>query len=169
LLIVDRRRKKLTGEVNVDVNLVNPFIDATLHVLETMASTKAEVGKPYLKKDEVARGDVSGIVGLTGEAKGTISVSFTEKSILAIVSNMFGEEMKELNEEVKDATGEITNMISGQARKRLEELGRSLCGAIPSVIIGKNHTITHMTTSPIIAIPFSTDDGEFTIEVCIED
>lgn len=34
----------------MDVSLINPFIDATLHVLETVASTKAEPGKPYLKK-----------------------------------------------------------------------------------------------------------------------
>ena len=153
----------------MDANLINPFIDATLNVLGTMASTRARAGKPYIKKDKVARGDVTGVIGLTGEAKGTISVSFTEKSILAIVSNMFKEEMKELNEEVKDAVGEITNMISGVARKRLEELGRSLKAAIPTVIMGKNHSISHITTSPVIAIPFSTDNGDFTIEVCIED
>ena len=153
----------------MDVRLINPFITATLHVLETMASTKAEAGKPYLKKDEVARGDVSGVIGMTGETKGTVSVSFTEKSILAIVSNMLAEEIKELNEEIKDAVGEITNMISGQARKALEELGRPLKAAIPTVIMGKNHTITHVTTYPIIAIPFSTDNGEFTIEVCFEE
>ena len=153
----------------MDANLINPFIDATLNVLGTMASTRAQAGKPYIKKDKVARGDVTGVIGLTGEAKGTISVSFSEKSILAIVSNMFGEGMKELNEEINDAVGELSNMISGQARKILEELGRTLHGAIPSVIMGKNHTLTHMTTSPVIAIPFSTDNGDFTIEVCIED
>jgi hypothetical protein len=37
--------------------------------------------------------------------------------------------MKELNEEIKDAAGEISNMISGQARQRLEELGISLQAA----------------------------------------
>ena len=152
----------------MDVNLINPFIGATLNVLETMASTKAQAGKPYLKEDQVARGDVTGVIGMTGEANGTISISFTEKSILVIVSNMVGEEMKELNEEIKDAVGEITNMISGQARKKLDEQGTPLKAAIPSVIVGKNHTITHMTTYPIIAIPFSTDNGDFTIEVCIE-
>ena len=153
----------------MDANLINPFIDATLNVLGTMASTRARAGKPYIKKDKVARGDVTGVIGLTGEARGTISVSFSEKSILAIVSNMFGEEIKELNEEINDAVGELSNMISGQARKMLEDLGKTLHGAILSVIMGKNHTLTHMTTSPVIAIPFSTDNGDFTIEVCIED
>lgn len=153
----------------MDAKVVNPFIEATVNVLGTMASTKAEAGKPYLKEDRIAKGDVSGIIGLTGEAKGTISVSFSEKSILAIVSNMFGEEMKELNEEIKDAVGEITNMISGQARQKLEEQGKSFKAAIPMVIMGKNHTITHITKHPIIAIPFNTDNGGFTIELCFEE
>lgn len=153
----------------MDAKVVNPFIEATVNVLGTMASTKAEAGKPYLKEDRIAKGDVSGIIGLTGEAKGTISVSFSEKSILAIVSNMFGEEMKELNEEIKDAVGEIANMISGQARQKLEEQGKSFKAAIPMVIMGKNHTITHITKHPIIAIPFNTDNGGFTIELCFEE
>lgn len=152
----------------MDVKLINPFIDATLHVLETIAMTKATPGKPYLKKDKVARGDVSGVIGLTGGAIGTISVSFTEKSILAIVSKMFGETMDELTEDIEDAVGEISNMISGQARAKLEELGMSLKAAIPTVIMGKNHSISHMTQHPIIAVPFDTDNGAFTIEVCFE-
>ncbi len=153
----------------MDVNFINPFITATLHVLQTMASTEVKPGKPFLKKDNVARGDVTGIIGLTGETKGTISVSFTEQSILAIVSKMFGEEMKELNEEIRDAVGEISNMISGQARISLENMGKSLTAAIPTVIMGKRHTISHMTKSPVMAIPFNTDQGGFTIEVCLEE
>ena len=152
----------------MDVKFIDPFINATLTVLETMAFTKAEAGKPYLKKDQIASGDVSGVIGLTGEVSGTFSVSYTEKSILAIVSNMFGEEMKELDEEIKDAVGEITNMIAGQARQELDQLGRFLQAAIPTVILGKNHTINHVTAHPVIAVPFNTPSGGFCIEVCFE-
>ena len=153
----------------MDANLINPFTDAALNVLDTMASTRAQAGKPYIKKDKVARGDVTGVIGRTGEARGTISVSFSKKSILSIVSNMFGEEIKELNEEINDAAGEITNVISGQARKKLDEQGMSLKAAIPSVIMGKNHTISHINKNPIIAIPFTTNSGQFIIEVCLEE
>ena len=152
----------------MDVKFINPFINATLHVLNTMAFTKAEAGKPFLKKDKVARGDVSGVIGLIVEVSGTISFSFTEKCILSFVSKMFGEEIKELNDDIGDAAGEISNMISGQARREMEDMGRSLQAAIPTVIMGNGHTITHITSHPIIAIPFKTDNGEFTIEVCFE-
>jgi len=152
----------------MDAALINPFINATMNVIETMAFLKSKAGKPYLKKDSNAKGDVTGIIGLTGVANGTISVTFEKNAILKVVSNMFGETMPELNDEVADAVGEITNMISGQARRELEGLGRVFEAAIPSVITGENHTIQHFTTGPIIAIPFQTEGGNFTIEVCLE-
>ncbi|MCP3941226.1 MAG: chemotaxis protein CheX [Desulfobacteraceae bacterium] len=152
----------------MDVTLINPFINATLSVLETMAFITVTVGKPYVKKDNVAVGDVTGILGLTGVANGTIAVTFEEKCILAIVSNMFGETMETLNEDITDAVGELTNMISGQARKELEVIGKEFKAAIPSVVTGRNHSIRHYSEGPKIAIPFSTDGGDFTIEVCFE-
>ena len=152
----------------MDVQYINPFISATVHVLKTMAHTDVTAGKPYLKKEKVAQGDVSGLIGLTGDVSGTISVSFSEKSILSIVSAMFGEEVRALNDEIGDAVGEIANMISGQARQALEAMGRPLQAAIPSVIMGKGHQITHITNHPVVAIPFQTNNGGFTIEVSFE-
>lgn len=152
----------------MDANLINPFINATYHVLSTMAFTQCKVGKPYLKKDDKAKGDVSGVIGITGDRNGTIAVTFDQGSILKIVSNMFGEEMTELNHEVADAVGELLNMISGQARRELETAGRLFHAAIPTVISGQGHSVTHYTDGPKIAIPFSTDGGVFTIEVCLE-
>ena len=152
----------------MDVKLINPFINATVNVLQTMAFIECQAGKPYLKKDSVAQGDVSGVIGFTGESNGTVSVTFDELCILKVVSNMFGEEMKELNDEVSDAVGEITNMISGQARKELEEMGRLFHGAIPTVITGKNHKIESTTKGPKIAIPFTIESGTFTIVVCLD-
>ena len=74
-----------------------------------------------LKKDRVAKGDVTGVIGLTGAANGTVSVTFQRGSILKIVSSMFGEEITTVDGDVADAVVELTNMISGQARKELEK------------------------------------------------
>jgi chemotaxis protein CheX len=149
----------------MDVKYINPFINATMHVLKTVARTEVSPGKPYLKKDKFARGDVSAIIGLTGDVGGTISVSFPEKCILSIVTSMFGEDVTSMNDEIGDAVGEISNMISGQARQVLEGMDLNLQAAIPSVIMGKDHQITHITQHPVIAIPFGTKNGEFTLEV----
>jgi chemotaxis protein CheX len=34
--------------------------------------------------------------------------------------------------------------------------------------MGDNHTIQHITSAPIMAIPFTTPDGSFTVEFCVE-
>ena len=78
----------------MDVKFIKPFINATLNVLETMASVKSKAGKPYLKKDNVAQGDVSGVIGFTGQTNGTVSVTFDELCILDIVSNMSGRKSR---------------------------------------------------------------------------
>lgn len=160
----------------LDEKYIRPFINATLNVLKTMAFTDAHPCEAYLKNEKLAMGDVSGVIGITGDSAGSLSVSFPENSILVLVSNMFGEKMTEVDDEIKDAVGEITNMISGQARQELETIGVSLEAAIPTVISGKDHTIKHITSYPIVAIPFVLDSGEFnpdggeefTIEICIE-
>lgn len=152
----------------MDVKFINPFINATVTVLETMAFVKPVPGRPFLKQDNIAYGDITGIIGITGEKNGTIAVTFDKKSILRIVSNMFQEEMKSVDSEIADAVGELTNMISGQARRELEFIGKVFKAAIPSVVMGKKHSIIHYTSGPKIAIPFSIDKGGFVIEVCME-
>ncbi len=147
---------------------INPFIKATINVLGVMASVKIKAKKPYLKKDEAATGDVSTIVGLTGQSSGTFSMSFEESCILYIASNMFGETLTKLDAEVNEVAGELANMVSGQARREIESLGLLLDGAIPSVFSGKGHKIYHMTDGPKIAIPFVAEKGAFTMEVCFD-
>jgi len=153
----------------MDARLINPFVKATVKVMEIMAFTRPKPHQPFLKQDDIAKGDVSSIIKLSGESKGTIAVSFTEQCILSIASKMFGENMTKLDDEIMDAVGEIANMISGQARQELEDKGKVLYAAIPTMVKGKNHTISHKISAPIMAVPFGTEYGDFTIEVCFED
>ena len=151
------------------VEYINPFLRATQNVLKTMAFTDTVAGKPYVKTDQTAAGDVSGIIGITGETDGSLSISFSEPCICNIVSSMFGEPIEKINDEVEDAVGEITNIISGDARRELAEKGIKLQSSTPSVVSGKNHHIRHMASGPAIAIPFSTKAGHFVVEVCLND
>jgi len=153
----------------MNVKFINPFLEGTIEVLKTMAFIEPRPGKPFLKKDNLAKGDVSGIIGLTGSAKGSLALSFSEPCIVRIVASMLGEDIRELNGDVKDAVGEITNMVSGVARKKLEADGLSILAAIPTVVSGKNHSIVHVLGGPSIIIPFETDSGPFFVDVCLNE
>ena len=146
---------------------VEPFLEATVNVLKTMAFTEIVPGEPFMKDGEEAFGDVTGIVGLTGDTKGSMSVTFSKSCIYHIISRMTNETVVAINEQVKDAVGEITNMISGDARRYLGLKGISLAAAIPSIITGPGHTVTHLASGPTLAIPFSSEFGSFTVEVAM--
>ena len=149
--------------------IIAQFVDATTSVLQTMAMTEAKAGAPFVKQDASAKGDITGVIGFSnpkGKSKGTMSLTFTTATALGIVSAMIYEEQTEINDAVTDAVGEMTNMISGQARKGLVGMGMIFEGAIPSVITGTNHTIRHVSTSAVLAIPFETQYGPLMVEVC---
>ena len=151
-----------------DAEIAKPFIQATKHVLSTMAMLDPTPGKPYVKKNNTAAGDVSAVVGLTGDKHGSISISFSKACAVAIVKNMLGDDIQDIMQDAKDAVGEITNMISGQARAGLAQMGLAMQASTPTVIFGDNHTISHVSSGPVVAIPFSTAHGDFTVEFCFQ-
>ncbi|EPR43788.1 putative chemotaxis phosphatase, CheX [Desulfovibrio sp. X2] len=152
-----------------DVNFINPFLSAVLNVLATMAQVVALPGKPYINTKGLAVGDVTGLIGVTGYTTGTISVTLSKGAILAIVNNMLMESYTDINADIADAVGELTNMIAGQARAKLSEQGMSFSASTPSVVVGMGHKIQHVAKAPILAIPFTTDHGNLVIEVCFAD
>jgi len=152
------------------VEYIQPFILATRKVLRTMAFMDSKPKKPYLKdeNDFTAFGDISAVIDLTGECKGSIGVSFSEECVLKIAHQMLGEEFEEVNSEVSDMVGELINMISGDARRELVKLGFNFTAGIPVMAKGENHKIKHVVAERIIVIPFQTDSGEFCIETCFD-
>ena len=153
----------------MNVEFINPFLDAILNVLSTMAQTEAITGKAYIKDDSQALGDVTGMIGLAGnQVRGSLAITFTEAAILNISSKMLGESLDSIDGTVRDVVGEITNMVSGGAKKVLSEKGYKFEMAIPTTITGKSHSITHKTKGAIIVVPFTTEAGNFFVEVCFE-
>ena len=156
-------------EKALDTNFINPFLNATIHVLNVQASTEATPGKIYLKKSgEHLLGDVSGVIGIVSDSfNGSVVISFPEKTFLSIMSRMLGEEYKEINQEIIDGAGEITNMIFGQAKIVLNDQGYGIKTALPSVISGKNHSLQGVTKGAIVVVPFTSGAGEFFVEICL--
>lgn len=149
----------------MDVELINPFLSATLNVLSTMAQTKVTPGKPELKKDNHTFGAVTGIIGMAGDhIGGNLIISFEEAAILAIVNRMLGEDNKIITEGVVDAVGEITNIICGGAKSIFSEQGLSIGMATPMMLLGKGVELNQLSKKQLITIPLSTPEGKFVIE-----
>ena len=107
----------------MNVKYINPFVESVLNNLEQMAALKAEKQNLSVTKDAKTTLEISGIIGLSGNVKGSAVISFPKGIALAVASAMFMEELKELNDDVKDAIGEFTNIVVGNARNRLVDEG----------------------------------------------
>ena len=144
---------------------INPFLNAAINVIATMAQIEVKAGKPDLKRGNVTMGVVNGVIGLASkEHLGNMIVSFDEGCILGIVSKMLGEHFTVIGKDVLDAVGEITNMISGGAKRELNELGYLFEMALPVIITGKQVAIHQLLDGPTISIPFTTPFGTFQVE-----
>ena len=145
---------------------INPFLQAAKNVLETMCQTQSKAKKPLLKEDNTTFGDVTGIIGMASDnVAGCMILSFSEKCIINVVANMLMEDPKsEIDDEIIDAVGELTNMICGGAKATLAKLDHQFDLATPTMITGKGVEIATLSESPTIVIPFETEYGGFVIE-----
>ena len=109
---------------------------------------------------------VSGIVGMASETvTGCMVLSFEKSCILQIVAKMlFEDPKKEIDEDIVDAVGELTNMICGGAKAHLSKLNSNFELATPTMIVGKGVELSYHTEAPTIIIPFSTEHGKFVVE-----
>ncbi|MDX9703045.1 MAG: chemotaxis protein CheX [Candidatus Auribacterota bacterium] len=153
----------------MNVEYLNPFIKSTVNALSTMACLEPSRGNPYLRKTgQKIECDISGTIGVAGEASGSVTVSFSESVARKIVENMLGIQVDSLNDDVKDAVGEIANMIAGGAKGELSEKGYSFKIALPVVCIGKDHYTEYPKDIPCVVIPFSVEEGAFYVEICLK-
>lgn len=152
----------------MQAEFINPFLNAAINVVQTIAQLKVATGKPYLKQDNKAFGAVTGVIGMSGtNVTGNMVISFEEKAILKVVSNMLFEEFTVVNDSVIDAVGEITNMICGGAKSQLAELGLNIGMASPVMLVGVGIELSQLSKTPIVVIPFDVEVGKFVVEANI--
>jgi chemotaxis protein CheX len=153
----------------MNVEFINPFINATVNALSTMANVVPTRGTPYIKTEDGNGCDISAVIGLAGEANGWVAICFERNTALRIVSNMLGEAKSFIDADVRDAVGEVVNMVAGGAKGEFSAKGRSFKLAIPTVIVGENHILSQKKDVPCIEIPFKIEGcGSFYIAVCLK-
>lgn len=149
----------------MQVEHINPFLGGIAHTFSTMLGTDARRGKLTLGNPVERTYPISGIIGLSGKAVGTVVINVSEELALAAASAMLMEEMTEVNDDVLDAVGELANVVAGQAKVELEEYELSI--SLPNVVVGAGHSIRFPGTKPL-CVPFESDLGPLRLEVGFE-
>jgi len=149
------------------VEYINPFLRSAITVFRTMLGCELRRARPFVKKGSWPEHEVSGIIGLSGKAKGTVVLSLSREAALNAAEAMLEERPAELNSDVTDAVAELTNIIAGRAKSQLEHLEMTI--SLPTIITGKHHCVEFPKDVTPICIPFESDWGIVAVDVGLVD
>lgn len=144
------------------------IVEAATEVASTMLGLELEVGEVQLVQHEPAPKDgVVSLIGIAGGWIGTGTVSCNSQLACVLSSHLLMSEYSAVNEEVLDALAEITNMIIGNVKSRLEDRIGPLGLSIPTVVYGHNFTTRSVGKSEWTVVPFRYDGHTLEVQLCL--
>jgi len=150
---------------------IQPFVDGCEEVFRDLCNITVKAGRAYfVSKDEFETiWDISGIIGLSGDANGAVTISLKEETAFELTKILTGDEHTTIDRFVTDAMGEIINIIAGNVKNIYEKKHRIKI-TMPSIIKGKAHSIVWPSEKArIICIPFTIfENQEFCLSVAVE-
>lgn len=144
----------------MNIEYINPFIEASQTVLKQITQLDAKLGKVFLKNSPYESEDILIMVGLTGKLRGQAIFSINKGFALKIASiMMMGMPVTEFDEMSKSALSELANMIMGNAATILYNRGIDIDITPPSLLVGENMQIT-TSKMKTVCIPLEFNESE---------
>ncbi len=84
---------------------------------------------------------VTAVVGFGGALSGACVFRSSSHTACKIANHLTGLEVEEVDDTVKDAIGEICNMLAGAWKGKVPELAASCGLSVPAVITGRDYNI----------------------------
>jgi chemotaxis protein CheX len=150
------------------VELQDKIIEAAKEIFSTMIMMEIDAGSSAAVRPHPLADSISGVIGLAGTRRGVLAIHLPYSVAFAITGNFLGMEIAEMNTDVEDAIGELANMMGGSLKAFLSEKGRDINLSMPSTISGRKYAFEPTSDAEILFIPFSSEAGDFMIELQLE-
>lgn len=122
---------------------------STREVFDLMLGASLKV----VKEDEtLGRTDLTGMVGLAGQLCGVLSIRCTSKTAAHIATKMTGGEVSKSDPSVRDALGEVCNMVAGNFKSKLPELSDGCLLSVPTIITGMDYHLHSLASGDRMAV-----------------
>ena len=145
---------------------VNPFILSVCKVVKDMCMLDLQIGKPNLRSDSYSA-DASIIqLGLVGNLSGKVVLNLEHSTALGIVSKMMMMPVDTIDMIGESAISELGNMIAGNAATVFAGQDIIIDITPPSYCIGSAYD---EESKEMFSIPFSSEVGNISVDIYIED
>ena len=150
--------------MSIDIDYINPVIAGLEEVFDKMLNCKVERKGIGLMENNQALYPVSGIIGISGKGVGTVVLSMQQSVALKAARVMLmTEDITEIDDDVLDAVGELTNMVCGDAKAKLAQYQLSI--SLPNILCGDNCRLYFPRNSSPISIPFQCEWGLLALQI----
>jgi chemotaxis protein CheX len=105
------------------------------------------------------------MIGLGGGMRGLLAIHCPASVAQAITGAFLGMEVDELNDDVKDAIGEIANMVAGNLKVSYAKIAINLDLAIPTSIAGESFSVSGLAGADRIVVPLKMAGETFWVEL----
>jgi len=151
-------------------DLVQALKDATLDAFAMITTSPVianEARDPDVTTDGCA---LYGYIGMVGKKSGYVCLRVSGATAAQMAGAMLGNPAQLSPSEIKDAVGEMVNMIAGGASCKLAQAGAKFQFEVtlPSIIEGCNITLKPPSDSWRKHIPFVFDSSSFVLEACVK-
>ncbi len=139
--------------------------EATLEVFASMIFIDIIPGEPLKGKNDGIDSNLTSMIGLAGDLQGVLAVHCPETAALGITGAMLGMDVATIDDDVRDAIGEIANMVAGGLKVSLADNDIATELAIPTTVLGKAVRTSGQAGVSRFIVPFATPVGDFGIEL----
>lgn len=148
--------------------LLGPFTSVIKVTMREMAGIEPMVRAVYQKTGHKIFGDISAVIGLKSSVDGAMVLSFPGDSAMAFTKLILKDVIDNPDGDiVRDCVGEIANVIAGQARGILASTSYQFAISTPIIVSGEEHEIRHRPGLPCLVAVFTSDAGDFALQLCL--
>lgn len=143
--------------------------NSTHGVFSTMLGTELSPLAALDDPNPFMQSEVIGFIGLAGDFAGYVSIHVTRQQATDFTARLIGVDIAEVTseDEIRDAVGEITNMLAGSVKTALSTLGLVEV-ALPTVVMTPKADL-RVRGARGVAVPFEDYTGVFHVEVILSD
>ncbi len=141
------------------------IVDGTKEIFSTMLMVELEAVETINGRGGDIPANITSMIGLGKDIRGMLAVHCPSSVARDITGTFLGMEVLELDEDVKDAIGEIANMVAGNIKISFADDGKDIELAIPTTIVGESFRTSGMSGAHRVVVHFKMNDGLFMIEL----
>lgn len=106
-------------------------------------------------------GIVTGLIGVHGKVSGFVTLNLAERFAIRAVNGLLQESFQELNAQVVDGVGELTNIVTGGIKSALCTTPWAFSNiTVPSIIVGQGYKIAYARGLEFVCTLFEHDDAD---------